>query len=112
MACQELTTKTQKASLNYLDFSIEIQLPDPSEDNTIHVAIYRAQGTYDQNLYNSYLTNYQFSANSPDPNMWLLEAMEIAIATLKQWGIAYALDDDTELLKQNNIEEDLESIPF
>lgn len=112
MICQELTTKSQTATLNYLDFRIEIQLPDPSEDNTIHVAIHRAEGTYNQNLFNSYLTNYQFSANNLDPNTWLLEAMETAIATLKQWDVAYALLSNTESLKHNNSEEDLESIPF
>jgi hypothetical protein len=112
MTCQELTTKVQKATLSYLGFQIEIQLPDPSDDNTIHVAIHRAEGTYDPNLFNSYLTNYQFSANNPDPNVWLLEAMEIAITTLKQWDVAYAVDCDTSLPSENNREEDLVGIPF
>jgi hypothetical protein len=47
---------------------IQIEIPDPEDDNTIYVSIYRSKGTYDPNEYNAYLTDYQFSAESSDPN--------------------------------------------
>lgn len=39
----------------YLNHRIEIQLPDPADDNTVYVSIYREPGTYDDTLYNACL---------------------------------------------------------
>ncbi len=112
MITQELVTLLQQVTFNYLNFTIQIELPNPHEDNTVRVAIYRVEGTYDSSLYNSFLTNYQFSADNLDPNNWVLEAIETAIATLKRWDVAYFSDCDTLLVSQSNSEEDLEMIPF
>lgn len=84
-----------KIPLTYLNHCIEITLPDPTEDNTIFVTISRSSGTYDENLYNAYLTDYLFCAENADPNRWLAEAVESAIATLADRGIYYYLEATT-----------------
>jgi hypothetical protein len=72
-----------KATLNYLDCIINIDLPNPEEDNTVRVLIERAPLTYDPELYNAYLDHFQFSGESQDPNNWILEAIEVAIRFIK-----------------------------
>lgn len=78
-----------QAIFTYLKHRIEIQLPDPTEDNTIHYTIYRLPGTYDDALYNSYVACYQFSAAGDDPNQWVLEAISSAIQQLTFQGAEY-----------------------
>ena len=72
----------QQAIFSYLNHRIEIELPDPTEDNTIKYTIYRQPGTYDEVLYNSYVTDFQFSATADDPNQWVVEAISSAIQQL------------------------------
>ena len=64
-----------EATFTYLNHRIEIQLPDPTEDNTIHYTIYRVEGTFDDALYNSYVATYQFSTTGDNPNLWVIEAI-------------------------------------
>lgn len=78
-----------KTSIAYLDHIIEVELADPSVDNTIYVTLHRAEGTYDTELFNAYLDSYQFSAASDDPNQWLTEAIASASARLEYLGIIY-----------------------
>ena len=66
------------ATFTYLNHRIEIRLPDPSDDNTIHCIIYRVLGTYDAVLYNAYFDDFQFSAAGDDPNTWVLEGVRSA----------------------------------
>ena len=44
-----------EATFLYLNHRIEIQFPDPTEDNTIHCVIFHLPGTYDEALYNSFV---------------------------------------------------------
>ena len=78
-----------EATFTYLNHRIEIELPDPSEDNTILCTIYRLPGTYDAVLYNEYFDNFQFSAAGNDPNTWVLEAISHAIKQLSFSGNEY-----------------------
>lgn len=78
-----------KTSIAYLDHIIEVELADPSVDNTIYVTLHRAEGTYDADLYNAYLDSYQFSATSDDPNQWLAEAIASASVQLGHFGFKY-----------------------
>ncbi|AFZ27274.1 hypothetical protein Cylst_5240 [Cylindrospermum stagnale PCC 7417] len=79
-----------QAKLIYLNHEITVTLPDPAEDNTVKVCINKLPGTYDEILYNAYLTNFQFSGDSVDPNNWILEALEAAIKTISGYGTVYA----------------------
>lgn len=78
-----------EAIFTYLNHRIEINLPDPSDDNTIHFTIYRVEGTYDESLYNSYICQRQFSGVADDPNQWVIEAINHAIRQLSFDGIEY-----------------------
>jgi hypothetical protein len=78
-----------EATINYLNHTIKVSLPDSEEDNTVKVEIYRLPGTYDERLYNSYFKDFQFSGESTDPNNWILEALSFAIAELKGYGVEY-----------------------
>ena len=78
-----------EATFIYLNHRIEIQLPDPSDDNTIHCTIFHLPGTYDETLYNSFVDNFQFSAAGDDPNQWVLEAITSAIQQLSFSGNEY-----------------------
>lgn len=78
-----------EAIFTYLNHRIEIQLPDPTEDNTIHFTIYRLPGTYDDTLYNAFVDNYQFSATEDDPNLWVVEAIKSGIQQLSFSGNEY-----------------------
>ena len=71
-----------KATLTYLNHRIEIELPNAAEDNTIKYTIYRQPGTYDESLYGSYVSDFQFSAAGDDPNQWVVEAISSAIQQL------------------------------
>lgn len=87
------------ATLNYLNHIIEVNLPNPDEDNTIYVSISRQEGTYDVTFYNSYLKDFQFSAQSKNPNDWILEALQSSIQYLNNWETFYqkqlqSRDDD------------------
>ena len=77
------------AIFNYLNHHIRIELSDPEDDNTIYVSVYRATGTYDPNEYNPDLNHYQFSAESNDPNDWVMEGVKSAIAELDAWGVRF-----------------------
>lgn len=83
----------QTITFTYLKHRVEIKLPDPEEDNTIYTTIYREEGTYDPELYNAYLCDYQFSATSDDPNNWLIEAVKTAVTELGFRGINYSAED-------------------
>lgn len=76
-------------SLTYLDHCIKIDLPDPEDSNTIYITLSRIEGNYDPNTENAYLTDFQYSATSEDPNQWLAEAVGVAIAALSNRGIKY-----------------------
>ena len=114
----------QTATLNYLNYVITVELPDPNEDNTICVAIHRLEGTYDKEDYNSYVDHFQFSAEDNDPNKWLLEALQCAIDNLSSGGDVYfksppfqaAFDESVnqyfEGLPSTNIDCDPDDIPF
>lgn len=78
-----------QATFTYLNHRIEIELPDPTEDNTIHYTIYRVPGTYDDALYNDFVAAYQFSAAGDDPNLWVFEAIGSAIRQLSVSGNEY-----------------------
>lgn len=103
-----------KISFTYLNHYFEIELPDPEEENNIYVSLWRAKETYDPDLYNAYLTDYQFSATSPDPNQWLTEAISSAISTLAGWGIKYHDLPPTPTSTPNNSDDDNSDydIPF
>ena len=77
------------ARLSYLNHHIQIELPNPGDGNTIYVEIHRQMGSYDPNEYNPYLTDYQFSAESDDPNDWVLEGVKSAIASLSSYGVRF-----------------------
>jgi hypothetical protein len=77
------------ATFNYLNHNIQIEVPDPEDTNTIYVTICRAKGSYDPEIYNSYLTDYQFSAESNDPNDWVVEGIKSAIRELSGWGVKF-----------------------
>ncbi len=102
------------AIFNYLNHHITIELPDPEDDNTIYVGIYRATGTYDPNEYNPDLNHYQFSAESPDPNDWVVEGIKSAIAELSTWGVKFHEQPPIveRSLTEGNSSDDLDSIPF
>lgn len=102
---------TKKVCFAYLNHYIEIQLPEPKEDNTIYVNLWRADGTYDASLYNAYLTDYQFSATNNDPNQWLTEAISSAINVLANWGIKYYEPPSTPETT-NPTFDDIYDIPF
>ena len=89
-----------EAIFTYLNHRIEIQLPDPSEDNTVEITFYRLPGTYDETLYNDFVTNYQFSAEADDPNQWVLEAITIAIQQLGFSGNVYHHTPPVQALEQ------------
>lgn len=55
---------------NYLQFTIELEIPDSREDNTITVTIYDPNGNYQ--------TDYWFTPESNDPQDWEEEAFESA----------------------------------
>ncbi|MEQ8467665.1 hypothetical protein [Coleofasciculus sp. F4-SAH-05] len=77
------------STLLYLNHYIRIEMPNPDVDNTIYVSICRASGTYDPDECKPHVTDYQLSAKSPDPNDWIKEAMDSAIATLDKLGVKY-----------------------
>lgn len=80
-----------KATLSYLNCVIEVTLPDnPNEDNTVFVSISMAEGTYDPNLYTGYINDWQFSAESEDPNQWIFEALTSAIKCIGKRFSPYA----------------------
>ncbi|PSB40580.1 hypothetical protein C7B80_33085 [Cyanosarcina cf. burmensis CCALA 770] len=76
-------------TFTYLNHCIEIDLPDPEDSNTIYITLSKAEGTFDPNVENAYMTDFQHSAEAEDPNSWLAEAVEAAIATLGFRGIKY-----------------------
>ena len=78
-----------KATFIYLNHRIEIELPLAAQDNTILCSIFHLPGTYDEILYNSFVTNFQFSAAGDDPNTWILEAIASAIQQLGFRGDEY-----------------------
>ena len=90
-----------QATINYLNVEIQVSLPNPEEDNTVKVVIHRLPGTYNETLYNSYLRNFQFSGESIDPNNWILEALNWAIAELKGYGMEYNEETAVESSKDN-----------
>ena len=76
-------------TFTYLNHCIEIDLPDPEDSNTIYITLSKAEGTFDPNVENAYITDFQHSAASEDPNSWLAEAVEVALASLNHRGIKY-----------------------
>lgn len=102
------TMKT--ARLNYLNHHIRIELSDPADDNTVYVEIHRQVGTYDPNEYNSYLTDYRFSAESTDPNDWVMEGVKSAIASLSSWGVKFHELSPVPVAAADSVEWD--DIPF
>lgn len=99
-----------KISLIYLGHRIEFQLPDPQVDNTIYVSLWRKEGTYNANLYNAYLVDFQFSATHEDPNDWLVEAISNAVNELANWGTRYYEPAPTAIAGSTASDED--HIPF
>jgi hypothetical protein len=97
-----------KATINYLNVEIQVSLPNPEEDNTVKVLIHKLAGTYDETLYNSYLKDFQFSAESTDPNNWILEALNWAIIVLKGYGMEY--NEETAVVTESS--ENSTDIPF
>lgn len=93
-----------KTEIVYLNHRIEIDLPDPTEDNTIHVCICRLEGTYNTDLYNDFLCQFQFSGKV-HANYWLVEAISCAIDSLNFWAIKY-LDEPEEALYELDNEAD------
>lgn len=79
-----------QVTIELLNCIITVNLPDAEDDNTVLVEIHRKKGTFDSASYNSFLKNFQFSAESLDPNKWVLEALDAAIATISSYGILYA----------------------
>ena len=78
-----------QATLTYLNHRIEIELPDPTEDNTVFCTIYQLPGTYDAVLYSGFVTKFQFSACNEDPNLWVLEAVNQAVLQVSFSGVEY-----------------------
>jgi hypothetical protein len=76
-------------TFNYLNHCIEIDLPDPEDSDIIYITLSKAEGTFDPNIENAYLADFQYSAKGEDPNSWLAEAVGIAIASLNHRGIRY-----------------------
>lgn len=100
------------AIFNWLNHHIRIELPDPDDGNTIYVEIHRQTGTYDPNEYNSYLTDYQFSAESSDPNDWVSEGVKSAIATLASYGHRFHESLPVPVAAAVDSDEELDNIPF
>lgn len=98
------------AIFNYLNHHIRIGLSDPEDDNTIYVSIYRQTGTYDPNEYNPDLNHYQFSAESNDPNEWVMEGIKSAIAELSSWGVKFHELSPVPVAAADSVEWD--DIPF
>jgi hypothetical protein len=103
-----------QATINYLNCLITIDLPNPEEDNTVKVLIKRLPGSYNENLYNAYLKDFQFSGESEDPNDWILEALRHAIASVKYYVEPYAIFEPSAMAVDKDTEEseDYDSIPF
>jgi hypothetical protein len=103
-----------QVTINYLNCLITVELPNPVDDNTIKVLIRRLPGTYNENLYNSYLKDFQFSGESEDPNNWILEALRHAIASVKYYVEPYAIFEPSTTSPTVDTEEseDYDSIPF
>ncbi|MBE9018580.1 hypothetical protein IQ272_20970, partial [Chroococcidiopsidales cyanobacterium LEGE 13417] len=57
--------------------------------NTIYIILSKAEGTFDPNTENAYITDFQYSAKEEDPNSWLAEAIGVAIAQLNFLEIKY-----------------------
>lgn len=103
------------AIFNWLNHHIRIELSDPDDDNTIYVFIYRQAGTYDPELYNSYLSDYQFSAESDDPNDWVVEGVKSALAQLNSWGVKFhepTLPPVVTAVESGESSVELDDIPF
>ncbi len=100
------------ATLNYLNHHIRLELPDPEDNNTVYVEIHRQSGTYDPNEYNSYLSDFQFSAESPNPNDWVIEAMKYAIADLAGYGVKFHEITPPVVTTVVTTDDCLDDIPF
>lgn len=100
------------ATFNWLNHHIRIELPDPADDNTVYVEIHRQPGTYDPELYNPYLTDYRFSADSDDPNNWVLEGVESALAQLAHYGHQFHLPKPVPVTADVGSSDELDDIPF
>lgn len=81
--------KKPTAVINYLDHIIEIKLDSPDEGNDIKIAIHSIYYEPEDSS-QGYLTDYQFSAESPNPNKWLLEAIDSAIWQLNNRGVRFS----------------------
>ena len=101
---------SKTAIFNWLDHHIRITLSDPDDDNAIYVEIHRQTGTYDPSEYNSYLTDYRFSAESSDPNDWVLEGVKSAIVELSSWGVKFHELSPVPVAGADSV--DWEDIPF
>ncbi|GAX45770.1 hypothetical protein NIES4075_67910 [Tolypothrix sp. NIES-4075] len=104
-----------QATINYLNCLITVDLPNPEEDNTVKVFVKRLPGTYDKNLYYAGLTNFQFSAESENPNDWILEALKHAIASIEYYVTPYAVSELPAIIKteiDESSEEEYENFPF
>jgi len=95
-------------TFTYLNHYIEIDLPDPEDSNIIYITLSASEGTFDPNTENAYLTDFQHSATSEDPNSWLAEAVGVAIASLNHRGIRYYEPKPTQV----SADFELSDIPF
>jgi hypothetical protein len=100
------------AIFNWLNHHIRIELSDPDDGNTIYVEIHRQTGTYDPELYNSYLTDYQFSAESNDPNDWVVEGVKSALAQLAHYGHQFHSPKAVPVAAAAGSSDELDDIPF
>ena len=101
-----------EAIFTYLNHRLEIQLPDPTEDNTIKYTIERLPGTYDDTRYHSYFGCYQFSAANDDPNLWVVEAISSAIQQLAFSEIEYYTQPQEPYVAHSGDESDIFSAEF
>ena len=96
------------AVFEFLNHRIHISLPDPDDSNEIYVEIYRKAGTFNPDLYNAYRTHYQFSADSNDPNDWVVEGVKSALIELAGYGEKF----HESRAKVEPTAQDYEDIPF
>lgn len=104
-----------QATINYLNCLIAIDLPNPEEDNTVKVFVERLPGTYDENLYYAGLKQFQFSAESENPNDWIMEALKHAIASIAPYVEPYTVWEPltaTQTATSESSEEEYENFPF
>ncbi|AFZ27213.1 hypothetical protein Cylst_5173 [Cylindrospermum stagnale PCC 7417] len=60
------------------EMTASISISDPEEGNDVKVTVRMDEGQFNKDHYSGYCTDFQYSAESSDPNDWENEAIEAA----------------------------------